>query len=191
MLKHGTAPTIGRLAHQVAQYDSSVRVAGHALRDLIWSSSLGRERERAGESAERPQERSWTRAGLLEKQARPADGLLMAIRLRLSGGCNGSTTACGCKPHAVANLLAHNFPPPPRRSIVRWPDSSSTQAVASGVLSTSSISAGKVLSKEVGKKERGARGGVDRRSLSDSESDNATSVRCPAVWLTTYDANRL
>jgi hypothetical protein len=25
----------------------------------------------------------------------------------------------------------------------------------------------------------------------DSESDNATSVRCPAVWLTTYDANRL
>ena len=103
MLKHGTAPTIGRLAHQVAQYDSSVRVAGHALRDLIWSSSLGRERERAGESAERPQERSWTRAGLLEKQARPADGLLMAIRLserRLQRQYNRMRlqTACGCQP---------------------------------------------------------------------------------------------
>ena len=54
------------------------------------------------------------------------------------------------------------------------------------------------MSKEVDKEEeeeeaRGARGGVarDRRSLSDSESDNATSPRCPAVWLTTYDANRL
>ena len=39
------------------------------------------------------------------------------------------------------------------------------------------------------REERGARGGVarDRRSLSDSESDNATSPRCPAVWLTTYE----
>ena len=32
---------------------------------------------------------------------------------------------------------------------------------------------------------------ADAVNEEDSESDNATSVRCPAVWLTTYDANRL
>ena len=34
-------------------------------------------------------------------------------------------------------------------------------------------------------------GKADAVNEEDSESDNATSVRCPAVWLTTYDANRL